>query len=98
MRIGGTCYVGTTLSKHPGRRWVVVAWTDGGEHCVLAGLPKRPNTPVTEVKGDEARLIASSELQKAARSSRQEVCLGPARRNPQVRTIQKGLMDVREGE
>jgi hypothetical protein len=94
MRIGGTCYVGTTLSKHPGRRWVVVAWTDGGEHCALAGLPERPSTPLTEVKGDEARLIASSELLKATDGGVLVQAGGLG--TPAVGLVVRGLLNDRE--
>lgn len=93
MRIGGTCYVGTTLSKHPGRRWVVVGWTDGGEHCVLAGLPERPSTPLAEAKGDEARLIASSELQKALDSGVLVQAGGLG--SPAVGLVVRGLLNDR---
>lgn len=65
MKLGGACYVGTTLSKKPGRRWVVVGWTEDDERCVLAGLPESPRAAYSTVLGSEARVVRSAELQKA---------------------------------
>ena len=65
MKLGGAAYVGTTLSKLPGRRWVVVGWTEDGERCVLAGLPEQPNAAYSTVRGDEARIVRGIDLQQA---------------------------------
>jgi len=65
MKLGGACYVGTTLSKLPGRRWVVVGWTEDADRCVLAGLPEQPNAAYSTVKGEEARVVKSPDLQTA---------------------------------
>jgi hypothetical protein len=65
MTIGGACYVGTTLSKQPGRRWVVVGWTTDGERAVMACLPEAPSVPYSTVRGDEARVVSAVDLQKA---------------------------------
>jgi hypothetical protein len=65
MKAGGALYVGTTQSKTPGRRWVVVGWTDDGDSCVMAALPEVASAPYTTVRGEEARVVRSSDLEKA---------------------------------
>ena len=51
------------------------------------------------VAGGQALATATEDAPDFVRARRLvALCLGPARRNPQVRAIQKGLMDVREGE
>lgn len=94
MRTGGPCYVGTTLSKHPGRRWVVVVWADGGERCVLSGLPERPNTPLTEARGDEARVIKASDLQAAVDGG--VLVAAGSLGAPGVGLVVRGLLDDKE--
>lgn len=94
MRIGGPCYVGTTLSKHPGRRWVVLVWTDGGERCVLAGLPERPSTPLAEARGDEARVIKASDLQEAVDGGVLVAAGGLGA--PALGLVVRGLLDDKE--
>jgi hypothetical protein len=65
MAIGGACYVGTTLSKQPGRRWVVVVWMTDEERVVMACLPEAPSAAYSTVRGDEARVVSAVDLQKA---------------------------------
>lgn len=66
MQTGGAIYVGSTQSKTPGRRWVVLGWTESFESCVMAALPEVASAPYTTVRGDEARGVRSPDLEKAA--------------------------------
>ncbi len=91
MRIDGTCYIGSTLSKQPGRRWVIVGWTDDSERCLMASLPERPNTPLTSVCGDEARLVRSRELQEAVNGG--VLVVAGSLGGPAVGLVIRGLLD-----
>lgn len=66
MKTGGAIYVGSTQSKTPGRRWVVVGWTDDEGSRVMAALPEVASAPYTTVRGEEARVVRFSDLEKAA--------------------------------
>lgn len=65
MNIPGSCFIGTTLSRKPGQRWVVVAWAEGGERCVLAALSAEPNAPLSNAKGCDSQIVESSALKRA---------------------------------
>lgn len=65
MSIPGACFVGTTLSRRPGQRWVVVAWSEDGERCVLAALPAEPNAALSSARGADARIVKASALRRA---------------------------------